>query len=94
MGYKIECVSQQLCLNILVQLRKSLLNISIGEDLVIVHIQGWVGIDFHQPYKPVVINEDVKAKNLETTRICMICTYKTMISIFQIWLQGNDCLGC
>jgi len=43
---------------------------------------------------PVVINEDVKSKDLETAGIGMICVNKAVVCILEIRLESDHCLCC
>ena len=71
-----------------------MLDVSVREHLVVVNIEGWVGIDLHEPHEPVLVYQDIKTKYLEAARVRVVSADEAVVSIFQVRFQGDHRLGC
>lgn len=79
--------------DIFIDLREGLLNITIGQFLIRVHIQARVRINLHEPAVPVIIHENIEAKDLEASRVLVISAHEAVIGILQIRFERNNRLG-
>lgn len=86
---QLDHVGDQVGLHVLIQLRQSLLDISIWQLLVGVDVEGGIGIDLEQPGIHVLIDEDVQTQDLETARIVVVGADEAVVGILQIGLQRN-----
>ena len=94
--HKIQCVSQKLRFDILVNIADRGLGFSaLGVFPLMEHIQAWICIHLHQPGLHVLINKNVKAEHLKAAGIVVSRRRnEAMIRIFEVGLQrDNGLLG-
>jgi len=88
--HHLYCVGNQVSLDELVQLGESLLDVTIGQLLVRVHIKRGVGVHLEQPGVQIFVDQDVQAQDLEAARVRVVGANETVISVLQVRLEGDD----
>ena len=67
-----------------------MLNVSIWEFFISVNIERGVCVHFKEPSIEVLVDQDVQAKDLEGSRVLVVGTYETMVSILKVWFKSNN----
>jgi hypothetical protein len=90
LSYDLERVRYKHGLDVFVQFAECLLNVSVGQFLVHVHVKTGVRVDLHQPDVEVLVHEDVQAQHLKALGVLIVRVDETVVGVLQVGLQGDD----